>query len=43
MAIAASFASVLMINARMLRLAGSSTLQETTARYLRVIRGRCWC
>ena len=37
MAIAASFASVLMINARMLHLAGSSTLEETTARYLRVI------
>ena len=37
MAISASFASVLMINARMLHLAGSSTLEETTARYLRVI------
>jgi len=37
LAIAASFASVLMINARMLHLAGSSTLEETTARYLRVI------
>ena len=37
LAIAASFASVLMINARMLRLAGHGTLEETTARYLRVI------
>ena len=37
MAISASFASILMINARMLRLAGSSTLEDTTARYLRVI------
>jgi magnesium-transporting ATPase (P-type) len=37
LAISASFASVLMINARMLRLAGSSTLEDTTARYLRVI------
>jgi hypothetical protein len=37
MAIAASFASILMINARMLRLAGSSTIEETTARYLRVV------
>ena len=36
-AISASFASILMINARMLRLAGSSTLEDTTARYLRVI------
>lgn len=37
LAIAASFASILMINARMLKLAGSSTLQETTDRYLRVV------
>ena len=37
LAISASFASILMINARMLRLAGSSTLEETTHRYLRVI------
>lgn len=37
LAIAASFASILMINARMLHLAGSSTLEETTARYLKVI------
>ncbi len=37
LAIAASFASILMINARMLKLAGSSTLEETTARYLRVV------
>jgi hypothetical protein len=37
LAISASFASILMINARMLRFAGSSTLQETTARYLRVV------
>ena len=36
-AIAASFASVLMINGRILGLAGSSTLEETTARYIRVI------
>ena len=37
LAIAASFASILMINARMLHIAGSSTLEETTARYLRVV------
>jgi len=37
LAIAASFASILMINARILRLAGSSTLEETTTRYVRVI------
>ena len=37
LAISASFASILMINARMLNLAGHSTLEETTARYLRVI------
>ncbi|HEY6817514.1 MAG TPA: DUF6644 family protein [Croceibacterium sp.] len=37
LAISASFASVLMINARMLNLAGHSSLEDTTARYLRVI------
>jgi hypothetical protein len=37
LAIAASFASVLMINARMLKLAGHGTLEETAARYLRVL------
>jgi hypothetical protein len=37
LAISASFASVLMINARMLRFAGHSSLEDTTARYLRVI------
>src|SRR6187402_3520862 len=37
LAISASFASVLMMNARMLNLAGHGTLQETTARYLSVI------
>jgi len=37
LAISASFASILMINARMLHLAGSSTLEDTTVRYLRVI------
>ncbi len=37
LAISASFASVLMINARLLKLAGHGTLEETTARYLRVI------
>lgn len=37
LAISASFASILMINARMLNLAGHGTLEETTARYLRVI------
>ena len=34
MAISASFASVLMINARMLKLAGHSSLEESAARYL---------
>ena len=37
LAISASFASILMINARMLRVAGSSSLEETTSRYLRVV------
>ena len=37
LAISASFASILMINARMLRLAGHGTLEETTARYLKVV------
>ena len=37
LAISASFASVLMINARMLRLAGHSSLEESAARYLRVL------
>ncbi len=37
LAISASFASILMINARMLNLAGHGTLEDTTARYLRVI------
>ena len=40
LAISASFASVLMINARMLGIAGSSTLEETTARYLACCGGR---
>jgi magnesium-transporting ATPase (P-type) len=37
LAIAASFSAVLMINARLLKLAGHSTLEETTSRYVRVI------
>ena len=37
LAISASFAAVLMINARMLKLAGHGTLEETTARYIKVL------
>jgi hypothetical protein len=37
LAIAASFASVLMINARMLGIAGSSSMAETANRYIRVL------
>ena len=37
LAIAASFASILMINGRILGIAGSASLEETTARYIRVI------
>ena len=37
LAIAASFASVLMINARMLGIAGSATMAETANRYIRVL------
>jgi len=37
LAISASFAAVLMINARMLKLAGHSSLEDTTARYVRVL------
>lgn len=37
LAISASFASVLMINARLFNLAGHSSLEDTANRYLRVI------
>ena len=37
LAIAASFASVLMINARMFGIAGSSSLADTANRYIRVL------
>jgi hypothetical protein len=37
LAIAASFASILMINARMLGIAGSSSMAETANRYIRVL------
>ena len=37
LAIAGSFASVLMINARMLNIAGSSTMADTANRYIRVL------
>ena len=37
LAIAASFASVLMINARMLGIAGSGSMAETANRYIRVL------
>lgn len=37
LAIAASFAAVLMINARLFQLAGHSSLEDTTARYVRVL------
>jgi hypothetical protein len=37
LAISASFASILMINARMFNIAGSSTMHETAARYVRVV------
>lgn len=36
-AIAASFSSILMINARMFGIAGSSTMAETANRYIRVL------
>lgn len=36
-AIAASFASILMINARMLGIAGSSSMADTANRYIRVL------
>jgi hypothetical protein len=36
-AIAASFASILMINARMFNIAGSSTMADTANRYIRVL------
>ena len=36
-AIAASFASILMINARMFNIAGSSTMSDTANRYIRVL------
>ena len=36
-AIAASFASILMINARMFGIAGSSTMADTANRYIRVL------
>lgn len=36
-AIAASFASILMINARMFNIAGSSSMAETANRYIRVL------
>ena len=37
LAIAASFASILMINARMFNIAGSSTMADTANRYIRVL------
>jgi hypothetical protein len=37
LAIAASFASILMINARMFNIAGSSTMADTSRRYIRVL------
>jgi len=37
LAISASFASILMMNARTFNIAGSSTLAETTARYTKVL------
>jgi len=37
LAIAASFASILMINARMFGIAGSSTMSDTANRYIRVL------
>jgi len=37
LAIAASFASILMINARMFNIAGSSSMAETSRRYIRVL------
>ena len=37
LAISASFASILMINARMFGIAGSSTMAETASRYIRVL------
>lgn len=37
LAIAASFASILMINARMFGIAGSSSMAETSRRYIRVL------
>ena len=37
LAIAASFASILMINARMLGIAGSSSIADTANRYIRVL------
>ena len=37
LAIAASFASILMINARMFGIAGSSTVEETLRRYTKVL------
>jgi hypothetical protein len=37
LAIAASFASILMINARMFGIAGSSSMAETANRYIRVL------
>ena len=37
LAIAASFASVLMINARMFNIAGSSTMADTANRYIRTL------
>jgi hypothetical protein len=37
LAISASFASILMINARMFNIAGSSSMAETSRRYIRVL------
>ena len=37
LAIAASFASILMINARMFNIAGSSSMADTSRRYIRVL------
>src|SRR5687768_4163247 len=37
LAIAASFASILMINARMFSIAGSSSMADTANRYIRVL------
>ncbi len=37
LAISASFASILMINARMFNIAGSSSMAETSNRYIRVL------